>query len=183
MQTAPVEGGTPWSVSDEDVDRFQEDGYLIVPNLFNAQEAALLHKVAKAETNGQKDEHGKQPGMWLLADVDKEDIWNGVVRCRRMVEAMMRFMGDEVYVYHYKMAMKEAANSEIQESGRSNNWEWHQDYGYWYNSGALLPDFASCWIAVDEATRENGCLKVVKGTAVPKYRSSHTEASRSTACA
>ena len=74
----------------------------------------------------------------------------------------MRFMGDEVYVYHYKMAMKEAANSEIQESGRSNNWEWHQDYGYWYNSGALLPDFASCWIAVDEATRENGCLKVLQ---------------------
>ena len=92
--------------------------------------------------------------------------------------------------------MKEVSNSNTEDAGtvlkdgsrgnpgrKSNNWEWHQDYGYWHNSGALLPDFASCWIAVDEATRENGCLKVVKGTAVPKYRSSHTEASRSTACA
>lgn len=37
-------------------------------------------------------------------------------------------------------------------------------YRYWYSSGALYPHFASCWIAVDAATRENGCLKVVKGS-------------------
>ena len=43
-------------------------------------------------------------------------------------------------------------------------WEWHQDYGYWYNNGCLFPDLASCLIAVDRATRENGCLQVLKGS-------------------
>jgi ectoine hydroxylase-related dioxygenase (phytanoyl-CoA dioxygenase family) len=43
-------------------------------------------------------------------------------------------------------------------------WEWHQDYGYWYNNGCLFPDMASCMIAVDRATRENGCLQVLKGS-------------------
>ena len=43
-------------------------------------------------------------------------------------------------------------------------WEWHQDYGYWYNNGCLAPDLASCLIAVDRATKENGCLQVLKGS-------------------
>src|SRR5436853_541784 len=43
-------------------------------------------------------------------------------------------------------------------------WEWHQDYGYWYNNDCLFPDMASCYIAVDPATKENGCLQVLKGS-------------------
>jgi ectoine hydroxylase-related dioxygenase (phytanoyl-CoA dioxygenase family) len=43
-------------------------------------------------------------------------------------------------------------------------WEWHQDYGYWYDIGYLFPDLASVMIAVDKATKENGCLQVIKGS-------------------
>ena len=43
-------------------------------------------------------------------------------------------------------------------------WEWHQDYGYWYENGCLFPYLASCLIAVDRATRENGCLQVLVGS-------------------
>ena len=41
---------------------------------------------------------------------------------------------------------------------------WHQDYGYWYDNGCLYPDMASAFIAVDKATKENGCLQVIKGS-------------------
>ena len=39
---------------------------------------------------------------------------------------------------------------------------WHQDCAYWVD----LPDkrAASCWIALDEATRENGCMWFVPGS-------------------
>ncbi len=43
-------------------------------------------------------------------------------------------------------------------------WEWHQDYGYWYKNGCLLPHMASCLIAVDRATKANGCLQILKGS-------------------
>jgi len=43
-------------------------------------------------------------------------------------------------------------------------WEWHQDYGYWYQNGVLRPDLCSVSIAVDAATRENGCMQVLKGS-------------------
>lgn len=40
--------------------------------------------------------------------------------------------------------------------------EWHQDHPYW----PIIepPDLVSCWIALDDATMENGCMRVVPGS-------------------
>lgn len=44
-------------------------------------------------------------------------------------------------------------------------WEWHQDYGYWYKNEFLYPDqMISVMVAITEATKENGCLQVIKGS-------------------
>jgi ectoine hydroxylase-related dioxygenase (phytanoyl-CoA dioxygenase family) len=43
-------------------------------------------------------------------------------------------------------------------------WAWHQDYGYWYQNGVLFPDLTSAFIAVDPATKENGCMQVLSGS-------------------
>ncbi len=69
---------------------------------------------------------------------------------------MQAFLGDEVYHYHHKLILKEPRVG--------GAWEWHQDYGYWYHNGCLTPDMGSCLIAIDRATRENGCLQVLAGT-------------------
>jgi ectoine hydroxylase len=44
-----------------------------------------------------------------------------------------------------------------------------QDYGYWgtddaATGGCPTPDMASCFIAVDRCTRENGCLQLLSGS-------------------
>jgi len=69
---------------------------------------------------------------------------------------MEQLLGGEVYHYHTKMMLKEPRVG--------GAWEWHQDYGYWYHNGCLFPYLASCLIAVDRATRENGCLQVLVGS-------------------
>ncbi len=61
-----------------------------------------------------------------------------------------------MYHYHSKLTAKDPY-----EGGA---WEWHQDYGYWYNNGCLFPLMASCMIALDRSDRENGCLQVLKGS-------------------
>ena len=67
-----------------------------------------------------------------------------------------RLLGGEVYHYHSKLTMKRPR--------AGGAWEWHQDYGYWYNNGCLFPTCLSVAIAVDRATRENGCLQVIRGS-------------------
>jgi len=43
-------------------------------------------------------------------------------------------------------------------------WTWHQDYGYWYQNGVLFPLLTSVYIAIDRATKQNGCLQVIRGS-------------------
>ena len=93
--------------------------------------------------------------LWLT-DVLEDDIYSAFVRCRRIVEPLEQLLGGEVYHYHHKMMLKEPFVG--------GSWEWHQDYGYWYSNNCLFPYMASCLIAVDRATKENGCLQVIKGS-------------------
>jgi phytanoyl-CoA hydroxylase len=39
---------------------------------------------------------------------------------------------------------------------------WHQDYTYWNQVGP--PELGTCWIALDDATVDNGCMHVVPGS-------------------
>jgi ectoine hydroxylase len=85
-----------------------------------------------------------------------EDVFGMIARCHRVAGGAALLLGGEVYHYHSKLTMKRP--------GGGGRWEWHQDYGYWYQNGCLYPDMASCLIALDRATKENGCLQVLKGS-------------------
>ena len=39
---------------------------------------------------------------------------------------------------------------------------WHQDYTFWNHVGPA--DMGTCWIALDDATVDNGCMHVVPGS-------------------
>src|SRR6266571_1585493 len=145
--------------TDDQIAQFQQDGYLLVPRLFDTEEMELLLKIGRAdqEKNAQvhavADTEGGTSKLWLTADTERQDIYNGFCHSRRIVDAMERLMGDEVYLYHYKMMVKEPRVG--------GAWEWHQDYGYWYKFNfCLYPDMGSCYIAVDRAHKGNGCLQV-----------------------
>ena len=147
--------------SAEQVRRFHQDGYLIVNDLFDAEEVSLLRRIARADqqmlaqVKGRRDGEGGVIQLSVQNDVG-DGIAAAIVRCKRVVEPMEAFLGGEVYHYHHKMILKEPLVG--------GAWEWHQDYGYWYNNGCLLPDMGSCMIAVDAATKANGCLQVLKGS-------------------
>ncbi len=93
--------------------------------------------------------------FWITGSLD-EDIYTAFVRCHRIVDPVEQLLGGEVYHYHHKIMLKEPLVG--------GAWEWHQDYGYWYSNGCLFPYMASCLIAIDQATTENGCLQVLKGS-------------------
>ena len=145
----------------EQVQQFDADGYLFVPGLFDEEETRILIEAAKADTLVQdqafnvNDRQGKKTKLSLW-NHPGDDLWGMVSRSNRIVGAMEQLLGGEVYHYHSKMTLKEPKVG--------GAWEWHQDYGYWYNNGCLFPYMASCWIALDRATRENGCMQVIRGS-------------------
>jgi len=148
-------------VSPAQVAAFHADGYFVVPQLLSADETALLRDLARSDQQLQAQAASRGDGeggaIKLVVDNDlADDIYGAIVRSRRIADTMDTLLGDEVYHYHHKLILKEPFTG--------GAWAWHQDYGYWYNNGCLFPHMASCLIAVDRATRQNGCLQVLKGS-------------------
>jgi hypothetical protein len=152
---------TTFRLSDEQENRFHEDGYFLARQLFDAEEIGLLRDIGRADRQLARDAASRRDGgggeiKLSVQNSLGDDIYAAFVRCRRVVDPMEQLLGGEVYHYHHKMILKEPFVG--------GAWEWHQDYGYWYDNGCLFPDLASCLIAVDRATRRNGCLQVLRGS-------------------
>lgn len=144
-----------------EVARFHEDGCLLRRALFDAEEAAFLQRaIAEDETISRNvvallDEKGGTTEL-ALWNQPGDDLFGAVARSARIVDSMEALLAGEVYHYHSKLTMKAPRVG--------GAWNWHQDYGYWYQNGCLFPDLASVAIAIDPATRENGCLQVIRGS-------------------
>ena len=85
-----------------------------------------------------------------------DDVFGMIARCGRVAGGAEKLLGGEVYHYHSKLTMKRP--------GGGGRWEWHQDYGYWYQNGCLYPDMLSVAVALEPATRENGCMQLLAGS-------------------
>jgi ectoine hydroxylase-related dioxygenase (phytanoyl-CoA dioxygenase family) len=158
---APLPADNTRPLSPDQVERFECDGYLLIEGLFDPEETELLISVARNDralqehAYGRKDAQGRQSRLSLW-NHPGDDLFGTVSRSRRIVDAMEQLFSGEVYHYHSKLMLKEPFVG--------GAWEWHQDYGYWYQNGCLYPYMASCLIALDPATRANGCLQVLKGS-------------------
>ena len=139
---------------------YWENGFIIIRSLFTNQEVKKLRSVAEKDL--QQTEimvKGDQSGnltklkMW---DRPGDDIYGMFSRNERITDNVELLFGEPIYIYSAKMILKNA-----REGGA---WEWHQDYGYWYNYGCLLPTMNSCIIAIDAANKQNGCLQVLRGS-------------------
>ena len=93
--------------------------------------------------------------IFVWNDTAGVDVFAKATRSHKVVDRFEAIFGDEVYVYHNKIALKYPGVV---------GFSYHQDYAYWYKMGNLFPDMGTVYIAVDRATRENGCLKVVAGS-------------------
>jgi ectoine hydroxylase-related dioxygenase (phytanoyl-CoA dioxygenase family) len=148
------------SFSSHELEQYQMQGFFIIQELFALEEIEALRATAQTDLN--------HPGIMVKADNLGNPVvlrmWNGPThdlfgmfsRNERIVNRMEQLLGKNVYLYSAKMTMKDAR--------QGGAWEWHQDYGYWYNYGCLFPSMASCLIALHRSTRENGCLQVLSGS-------------------
>jgi phytanoyl-CoA hydroxylase len=145
----------------KDKETYDKDGYLLVPSFFNKAEIELLYGIAKDDTVIRKttydreDKEGLRTKLSLWYSLD-DSIYSLLARCERMVSGVALFLGGEPAHFHSKLMQKEPKVG--------GAWEWHQDYGYWYRDGFLFPDMLSVLTALTPATRQNGCLQVIRGS-------------------
>jgi phytanoyl-CoA hydroxylase len=149
-------------VSDEQAAYFREHGYVAVPGFFNAREvAAMQAEVARFKEQGlvsnvATDEDGEttsttKQNLQLLPIHKHSDLFRALPFEPSVIEAVKSMIGEPYRLHLDQMFLKPAKNG----SGTS----WHQDNGYFHIENPLMG--TAMWIAVHDATRENGTISVI----------------------
>lgn len=88
-------------------------------------------------------------GAWRISPAFHDLLWNPafVVAASQLLDGPVRFWHDQLF---------------CKPSRHGGVVAWHQDYSYWTRTEPMA--HLTCWIALDDATRENGCLQYVPGS-------------------
>ncbi|GLR70524.1 phytanoyl-CoA dioxygenase family protein [Agaribacter marinus] len=149
-------------LTNEQIAEFHGNGYVIARGFYSDEEVAKLQEKAFSDDSlyknawDKKDASGTVSKVSLWQDLG-DDLYSLFPRGERMAKSAELLLDEPVFHTTTKIMMKEPLVG--------GAWEWHQDYGYWcYDNFHLYPKLLSVMIAINEATEENGCLEVLKGS-------------------
>jgi hypothetical protein len=151
----------------EALGRFERDGYLSgIPMLDERQLAALRHEVDRIaeappeavallyECNRNESDDASRKlfhclGHWRVAPALHDLLWHPA-----FTVPASQLLGGPVRFWHDQLFVKPARDGGVV--------AWHQDYSYWTRTRPLA--HLTVWIALDDATLENGCVHFVPGS-------------------
>ncbi len=151
-------------LSDKQVARFHRDGFLAdVPLLDERQCAVLRDELSELAQPGHDGEdlwyeyHSNESGnpdsvlfhalgAWRLRPGLHDILWSP-----RFLMAASQLLGGAIRFWHDQLFCKPAGHGGVV--------AWHQDYSYWTRTHPI--QHLTCWIGLDDSTRENGCVLYV----------------------
>ncbi|REK11214.1 MAG: phytanoyl-CoA dioxygenase family protein [Planctomycetota bacterium] len=88
-------------------------------------------------------------GAWRISPGFHDLLWNPAftVPASQLLDGSVRFWHDQLFC-------KPAHHGGVV--------AWHQDYSYWTRTRPMA--HLTCWIGLDDATRDNGCLQYIPGS-------------------
>jgi ectoine hydroxylase-related dioxygenase (phytanoyl-CoA dioxygenase family) len=153
-----------FQLSQQQIETYKKDGYLIVKDFLHKEEVDKLYKIAIDDETLRKhafdlnDMSGKKTKLTLWYKPGN-DAYGLLTKSNRMVNSVDQLLDGESSVCHFHSKLMQ------KEPKVGGAWEWHQDYGYWYKNEFLFPDqMMSVMVAITDANKENGCLQVIKGS-------------------
>lgn len=167
-QPAAGEEWERYRLSDEQVAFFNENGYLSnIPLLEDWQVERLNEELADITNPGHPGNdlfyefHSNESsdpnavlfhalGAWRVTGGFHDVLWNPAF----VVAASQLLGGQAVRFWHDQLFCKPARHGGVV--------AWHQDYSYWTRTSPM--QHLTCWVGLDDASTENGCLYYVPGS-------------------
>jgi ectoine hydroxylase-related dioxygenase (phytanoyl-CoA dioxygenase family) len=158
---------TEWDqyrLSDEQVAFFKENGYLAGVRMLDDEQVEVLRNELADLFNPACDGHelfyeyhsneSADPsrvlfhalGAWRIKSGFHDILWNP-----RFTMAAAQLLDGAVRFWHDQLFCKPARDGGVV--------AWHQDYSYWTRTLPIA--HLTCWIGLDDATVDNGCLQYI----------------------
>jgi len=155
---------TQYRLTSDQIDFFHANGYLAGIRLLNDDQIAVLREQLQQLVDPTHAGHGlfyefhsnesTEPstvlfhalGAWRIASGFHDLLWNPafLIPAAQLLAGPVRFWHDQLFC-------KPAHHGGVV--------AWHQDYSYWTRTQPMA--HLSCWIGLDDSTRENGCVHYV----------------------
>ena len=166
MSASPEEW-EQYRLSNEQVQFFHENGYIKGVRMLDEEQVEVLRgelsRLMDPEHPGRRlwyeyhSNESKDPntvlfhalGAWRIAPGFHDLLWNP-----RFTVPASQLLGGAVRLWHDQLFCKPARHGGVV--------AWHQDYSYWTRTTPL--GHLTCWIGLDDSTRENGCVHYVPGS-------------------
>jgi phytanoyl-CoA hydroxylase len=170
--------GNDYLLTSGQLEAYARDGYLVLPNVLSEAELTPLEAVFERFITGQVGGMGRDfcdmSGPYGRAFEDFNLVNAVLPRVyepalvanifeRRATSIARQLIGDDAQLDYDQFLAKRPQRPKAV-------FAWHQDLGYW-PTGTPDTCTVTCSLALDDATLENGCLRVVPGShREPKLR-------------
>lgn len=131
-------------------EEFDRDGYVIVKNVIDPDLIAEVHRHIDWLLEHHPGTRPEQLHHTLMVD---DPFWVRLIRDDRLLDIAGQFIGPDIALFasHYICKPPRDGQAVL----------WHQDGSYW----PLDPmNVVTLWLAVDDSTPENGCMRVIPAT-------------------
>jgi ectoine hydroxylase len=146
-------------LTDAQLQEFDREGYLFLPDVFSAAEIEVLNAEVPAIFAQRREEVTLEKGTTAPRTAWYVQTWNDtfgrLARHPRLVEPGMQILGtDRVYMHQFKINAKAAFDGAV--------WQWHQDYGTWATDDDMpAPRAFNIALFLAEANEFNGPLMFI----------------------
>lgn len=138
------------AISPQIVEQYEKDGYLMFPDVLDAGLMQEAKEHVDWLINKNPDLRPENLHTNLIHD---DPFWLRLVSDDRLLDIAQAFVGPDIALFASHYICKPAYNGQPV--------LWHQDGSYW----PLEPmKVITLWLAVDDSTTENGCMRVIPGT-------------------
>jgi ectoine hydroxylase len=141
----------------QQLQKFDEQGYLFLPDCFSGEEVAALrgeaNKICASDRQEVWREKSGAPRTAFAAHTYNE-AFRLLGAHPRLILPVEQLFGEKLYMHQFKINAKAAFDGEM--------WQWHQDYGTWArDDGMLEPRAMNISVFLDEVMAINGPLMFI----------------------
>ncbi len=139
-------------LSTAEISQFNEDGFLIVDDLFTADEVASLRQACSDSEDKQWEQADKLTHALELTVRNK--IFLDLARDPRIVCHITPLIGADIQLQHSKLAAQPI-------QPERGGFRWHQDFSFFPHTNT---DLVAVMVMLDDASVENGCMQMIRGS-------------------
>ncbi len=137
-------------VSTNIINQYDRDGYVVIPNAIDLD---LVQETSRHIDWLQQKHPDLRPENLHHRLVASDPFWVRLISDDRLLDIAEAFIGPNIALFASHYISKPPVD------GRPVLW--HQDGSYW----PLQPmEVVTLWLAIDDSTRENGCMQVIPRT-------------------